>query len=292
MKVCKLLVLFLLISLVVTNTVMAESKKIFEMNDPLGDDYGAGTYIYPQHQQFKDYQGLFDLSFFKVMANEKQYIFYFKFKQVTNPWHAPYGFSHQLIQVYIDNSDGGSKEVFKQGANVKFEKQHPWNQLLKITGWNVELFNLDDKQKDYKLLESAAVKLEEKKVIKVTIPRKKLKDLSEAYYYVLVGSLDGFNYDNYRKVTAEGGAWNFGGGTDSDLNPNVIDTLVPEGLSQKQVLGSFDTEEGQLATLRAVGPELALPWKLVIIFAFSIIFLLTIFGIIIKFINKKFIKCI
>lgn len=286
MNIFKLVGVSILVCLLVMTTTAVQARVLFELNDPLEDDYGPGTYTYPQHKQFKSQDGLFDLSYFKVVEKSPNYLFYFKFKAITNPWQAPYGFSHQLIQVYIDNNKGGSRKIFKQGANVKFEKQHPWNQLIKITGWNVGLVNLNEGQKDYQALESAAVKLEDKNTIKVTIPQENCGDLSEAYYYVLVASLDGFNYDNYRRVTADGGEWEFGGGTDSNLNPNVIDTLVPEGLSQKQILGSFDVKEGELATLRAVGPELALPWKLVIIFGFSIIFLATIFGIIVKSINN------
>mgnify|MGYP006283874637 CR=1 FL=1 len=282
MRILKLFILAVVMLLLVTNHVVAEQNILFEMSDPVADDYGPGTYIYPHNEQFKNYQGLFDLTDFKVLADNNNYIFYFKFNQITNPWHAPYGFSHQLIQVYIDNNEGGSRETFKQGANVKFEKQHPWNQLLKITGWNVELVSLADKNPSYNSLSSAEVKFKQDKLIKVSIPQAKLNDLSEAHYYVLIGSVDGFNYDNYRQVTAEGGDWKFSGGSDSDLNPNVIDVLVPEGLNQKQVLGSFALDEGELATLRAVGPELGLSWKLVIIFGFAIVFIITIVGAFIK----------
>jgi carbohydrate-binding DOMON domain-containing protein len=271
----------------VTTTCYANEKVIFEMKDAVEDDYGPGSYIYPQDSQFRNNNGLFDLTYFKVVEGTDNYIFQFRFREITNPWQAKYGFSHQLIQIYIDNSDGGSRETFKQGANLKFEEQHPWNHLIKITGWNVEYFTVTNQAKEYNILRAAEVKLEQDDLIKVIIPRDQLGDLSETYYYVLIGSLDGFSYDNYRKVTAEGGDWNFSGGTDTELNPNVIDTLVPEGLSQKQVLGSFDLEEGELATLRAVGPELALSWKLVIIFAFSAVFLITFIGIVIKFIKTK-----
>ncbi|MGM0502878.1 MAG: glucodextranase DOMON-like domain-containing protein, partial [Bacillota bacterium] len=188
------------------------------------------------------------------------------------------------IQVYIDNAEGGSRKTFKQGANVKFEKQHPWNQLLKITGWNVELFTIASKEQNYNVIKDAVVKIKQDNLITVTIPKKVLGDLSEAYYYVLIGSVDGFSYDNYRQVTKEGGEWEFSGGTDKDINPNVLDVLVPEGLSQKQILGSFDIDQGELATLRAVGPELGLSWKLVIIFGFSAVFLITVLGTAIKFI--------
>ena len=258
-------------------TVLAEEKVLFKMTDPVGDDYGPGTYLYPQHKQFKNNPGLFDLQDFKVIANQDDYIFHFRFGEITNPWHAPFGFSHQLIQVYLDSGRGGVRETFKEGANINFEKQHPWNQLIKITGWNVEIFSLTAERQEYKILEEAKVKLDDK-LVQVFLPKEVLPNLSEAHYYVLIASLDGFNYDNYRKVTAQGGEWEFGGGTDSNLNPNVIDTLVPEGLDQKQVLGSFSLESGELATLYAVGPELSLPWKLVIIFSFCFILLLTILG--------------
>ncbi|MFO7819441.1 MAG: glucodextranase DOMON-like domain-containing protein [Halanaerobacter sp.] len=288
MKSLKMFILVLLFSLLITPPALAKQEVLFEMKDARGDDYGTGTYIYPYHEQFSNHQGLFDLNYFKVIETDDKYIFHFKFNEITNPWQAPYGFSHQLIQVYIDNSAGGSNETFKQGANVKFEKQHPWDQLLKITGWNVQLFTVDDDREEYSTLSSAEVNLENDKLIKVSIPQQKLNDLSRAYYYVLIASLDGFHYDNYRQVTAEGGQWEFGGGRDSDINPNVIDTLVPDGLDQKQLLRSFSLEEGELATLRAVGPELALPWKLIIIFAFSIVFILTILGAVLKIIRNFF----
>ena len=284
MKGLKLLSYMLILILLLTVTTYAAGQTYFEIKDPIEDDYGPGTYIYPRNEEFKNNQGLFDLHYFKVEEIDDRYIFHFRFTKVTNPWHAKYGFSHQLIQVYIDNQAGGSQKTFKQGANVRFEKQHPWNHLIKITGWNVESFYLGQEQKEYSILKDVEVKLEQNNLIKVLIPKKQLGDLSEAYYYVLVGALDGFSYDNYRQVTKDGGEWKFSGGSDTDLNPNVIDILVPEGLSQKQVLGDFNLETGQLATLRAVGPEIGLSWKLVIIFSFSAIFLLTILGIIIKII--------
>ncbi|WP_018247923.1 glucodextranase DOMON-like domain-containing protein [Orenia marismortui] len=269
--------------------VEAESNIIFQMNDPVGDEYGPGTYTYPKNEQFSPYEGLFDLTYFKVDSSNENYNLYFKFIELVNPWHAKYGFSHQLVQVYISNSDEGKLETFKKGANIRFEERNPWNKLIKITGWSLEVFDYQDKAtKDAIIKEDRIEILDDKKTIKVSIPKELLGDLSKAQYYVLVGSLDGFAYDNYREVIKESEGWKFGGGSNTDLNPNVLDILVPEGMDQKEILGSFDLQQGRLAVVRAVGPELGLHWKLIIIFGFLTVFLATIIGAGIKYLSKLF----
>lgn len=269
--------------------VQAEENIIFEMNDPVGDEYGPGTYTYPKNEQFSPYEGLFDLTYFKVEDGGEDYKLYFKFVALTNPWHAKYGFSHQLIELYISNGEEGSVKTFKKGANVKFEDRHPWQKLIKITGWSLEVFDYrDDVNADKRLKEDRVKILDDKKTIEVSVPKSLLGDLTEAQYYLLIGSLDGFAYDNYREVVKDSQGWKFGGGSNTDINPNVIDTLVPEGMNQKEVLGAFNLETGELSTLRAVGVELKLHWKFTIIFAFLVILLATIIGTGIKYLAKVF----
>jgi carbohydrate-binding DOMON domain-containing protein len=276
-----------LIFLAAAGPVQAEETVVFEQSDPVGDDYGPGSYIYPTGDQFAPYEGLFDITSFKVTSEEDSYYFYFDFVRVTNPWQAKYDFSHQLIQVYIDNQDGGQTKPFKPGANVRFESQHPWNKLVKITGWSLELYSPGDKADKEQRLETGKVDLIEKTTVKVAVPKEELGELEKAHYYVLIGSLDGFGYDNYRQVASEAADWKFGGGTDTDINPNVLDTLVPEGMKQKQVLGGYDEEEGKLATLRAVGPELSLPLKFIVIFGFILVLIFSLAGVGIKFVTGK-----
>ncbi|MGM0472425.1 MAG: glucodextranase DOMON-like domain-containing protein, partial [Bacillota bacterium] len=200
------------------------------------------------------HQQLFDLLEFRVDQKEGKYRFNFKFGAITNPWHAPYGFSHQLIQVYIDNDTGGATSVLKHGANVKFSSEAPWNKLIKISGWNIKVADHQtNPQQEIDPLTTAKVKVLNKEgIIRVSIPQKLIGDLSTAKYYVLVGSLDGFSYDNYRPVIEEVSEWKFGGGSDSDFNPNVIDILTPEDESQKEILGAYSVEEQELATLYPV----------------------------------------
>ncbi|WP_408955745.1 glucodextranase DOMON-like domain-containing protein [Natroniella sp. ANB-PHB2] len=288
MKRIKGILLLSLVMLLISVSARAGNNVIFEMEDSIGDEYGPGTYLYPKSEQFEPYQGLFDLTYFRVEEEDNNYNFYFKFVEVTNPWHAKYGFSHQLIQVYIDNQDGGRTDTFKPGANVQFEERHPWNKLIKITGWSLEIFDYRaDPEIDGRIEEGNIEVLDDNQTIKVTIPQQKLGDLEKAHYYVLVGSLDGFGYDNYREVQEEATGWKFGGGTNTELNPNVLDILVPEGMEQKEILGSFDLEKKQLATIKAVGPSLDLHFKLIIIFGFIILLLLSLIGAVIKFLLNK-----
>ncbi|GAB6100142.1 hypothetical protein JCM16358_20210 [Halanaerocella petrolearia] len=285
-RISEILLISIIIVMLLAPFVQAEEKSIFELNDPVGDDFGPGSYTYPTSKQFTPFEGLFDLTNFKVEETGDNYKFLFKFVEITNPWHAKYDFSHQLIQVYIDNQDGGSLETFKPGANIQFEQRHPWNKLIKLTGWSVEVYSSQDDPKKENRLTKAQVELEDE-TIKLIIPKEKLGSLKEAHYYVLIGALDGFGYDNYRPVVEEAEGWKFGGGTDTDLNPNVLDTVTPEGMNQKEVLGSFDLEEGKVATLRAVGPDLSLPVKFMIIVGFIIVLILTILGATVKFIANK-----
>ncbi len=280
----KFLIALSLIFLLSSNLLAAEL--IFEHEDKSGDEFGPATYTYPKSQLFEPYQGLFDLKYFKVEPQDGFYNFYFDFGEITNPWQAPKGFSHQLIQVYIDNQKNGRIDTFNPGANVTFEKGHPWNKVIKITGWDVKVYDESDNKEATGVLEGSQAERVDQKRIKAQIPKEKLGDLTQAYYYVLVGSFTPFGPDNYRQVEAEASGWTFGGGEDSNINPNVIDILVPEGLSQKEILGSYDLENEELATLRAVGAEPPLVFKIIIITAF----LFLVVAAVVAFLGKKILK--
>ena len=108
----------------------AEPIVAFEMNDPIGDDYGPGTYTYPTHKAFLP--GLFDLTSFRVSYDVEYVYFDNTFREVTNTWNAPEGFSHQLINIYIDTTKGaGRTDTIRKGAMVAFDKRYGWDILIK-----------------------------------------------------------------------------------------------------------------------------------------------------------------
>jgi carbohydrate-binding DOMON domain-containing protein len=84
--------------------------------DPVGDDYGPGTYTYPTNLVFK--LGSLDILEFSVSEGPEYVIFKVKLGVIENPWNSPSGLSLQIIDVYIDlnNRIGtGSMELLPGG---------------------------------------------------------------------------------------------------------------------------------------------------------------------------------
>ena len=82
----------------------AAGTVLFTMEDRAGDDWGPGDLKYPLHQVFEP--GLFDLRRVHVWHDDRNLYFDVSFALVTNPWNAPEGFFHQLIDIYIDAEPG------------------------------------------------------------------------------------------------------------------------------------------------------------------------------------------
>ncbi len=235
-----------------------KQRVIFAMDDPKGDDYGPGTYKYPIEPIFdpkKEHFDLLGVSFFTLRNN---YYFDMAFARVTNPWGAAEGFSHTIIQIYIsDDPDNGRIEPFKEGANVLFDPGNPWKYLIKVVSFNkTSVYWASDYEGAEGRRKGVQARLQpDQKTIRVTVPKSLLPGNPYKWrYYILVGSQDGSGPDNFRPVNTAVGRWNFGGGTDTDYDPNVIDLLADKG-KQEQMLGSYNVAERTQAVIEPVGPS-------------------------------------
>ncbi|MCL4439527.1 MAG: hypothetical protein M1609_02720 [Firmicutes bacterium] len=235
---------------------------IFTMDDPKGDDRGPGTYKYPIDSIFDPKKELFDLTQFSFSTKRNNYYFDMTFPRVTNPWGASEGYSHTLIEIYIsDDSGTGRIEPFIPGANVLFDLNNPWRYLIKVVSFNkTAVYWSSDYDGAQGRNRGVSSKLQpDQKTIRVGVPKVLLPgDPLKWKYYVLVGSQDGSGPDNFRVVKAVYGQYNFGGGTDTDYSPNVIDMLAP-AKEQQKMLGSFSVTKRTQATIKPVGPSKALP---------------------------------
>ena len=261
---------------------------IFEMEDPAGDDYGPGTYTYPTHKAFA-HPGLFDLLKFVVSYDIQNIYFDFTFKEIVNPWNAPEGFSHQLVDLYIDNIPGeGLALPLRPGPNVAFSRRNAWDYRIKIIGWGgTRLYSSKDEKDSDGIRSGLRVHLlPDKKTIRAVVPITLLGKPDRMWrYYVLVGSQDAFGNDDYRPVMEQADSWFFGGGRDSDADPNVIDLLaVADGpRSQEKMLRSYNPKTGAFATIYPVGPgamggfpPLLLPAILAALLVIGVLLLVTI----------------
>lgn len=247
----------LLFSLLWASPVGAAAVVYFEMKDPLGDDYGYGSYRYPSNIAFQPYQGLFDITEFKVWS-EKPGTIYFdtSFAKITNPWMAPEGFIHQNLRILVDSIPGrGQTELPAKGAYVSFNPKYGWDFCLKVVGWGNSQIIVDDNG-SFKQQPLMVEKLADNRTIRASVPESLIGTPNRKWkYYVLVGSFDGFGEDFFRKVKKDHGEWVIGGGLDQNIEPQVLDILAYAGGGHNQAkqLKSFDIKTGKLATLNPVG---------------------------------------
>ncbi|WP_267961095.1 glucodextranase DOMON-like domain-containing protein [Thermus caliditerrae] len=215
-------------------------KEVLRIPDPAGDEYGPGTYTYPKESAFAPFKGLFDLLEMRVLDSGATWTFVFTFGEMTNPWGAPAGFSHQLINVYIDFKEGGRTDTFAKGAKVAFDPEHPWDLFLKAAGWpqygqRVGFPDGTDTADGVVVASNPA----DKQVI-LQLDKKHFNPApgQRVCFYVLVGSQDGYGPDHFRPVGREAGPWNLGGAAGEDA-PLVVDYLWPEKGAQEAMLSQY-----------------------------------------------------
>lgn len=236
----------LLVLLIIPATIFAENGIIIELEDTANDDYGPGNYQYPNNEVFEE-KGLFDITSFSITDKDQEYLFEVGFNNLTDPWNSKYGFSHPLIEIYIDNVEGGSKELLKKGANVKLDDNYPWDILLKISGWWVRLYHpgdLDSNDSNFWKVEKNPFDIENVEMrindnkINMLIDKTLIGDLIEARFFLLVGGFDPFGPDHFRIVKNEPSDWYFlnSDSQKDNFTTNVIDIITTTTEEQNRIL--------------------------------------------------------
>lgn len=245
-------------------------RVVFQMKDPSGDDNGPGGYVYPTHDTFVP--GLLDLTAFAVGTGGGHVYFDLTFRAVNNPWDAPEGFYHQLIDIYIDTTPGeGRTEPLRPGPRVRFDPAHAWDVRVRAAPFGGTRLHWAGDAPDAPGLARglAAQVLKDGRTIRVAVPAAAIGTPQPSWrYYVLVGGFDAFGDDGYRAVGPEPAEWRFGGRDPAAAGPQVIDILAPRWWrSQARQLRSFavpgddPASRGSMAyaLLHPVGPGQQ-PW--------------------------------
>jgi carbohydrate-binding DOMON domain-containing protein len=231
---------------------------LFSVEDRAGDDYGAGDLVYPLHEVFEP--GLFDLRRVHVWHDDAKLYFDVSFALVTNPWNAPEGFFHQLIDIYIDGEPGGYTEPAAQGPGVRFAPDAGWEYRLRIQPWAGSRW-VDARSYPAKVYPVEVLVLPDGKTIRAEVPLEAAGQPSRGWrYYVLVGGFDTFGPDNYRAVEETPTQWSFGS-THSGGSIRVVDILDAGSgkRSQKAQLRAGEGPEG-VPVLIPVDGGLSLPF--------------------------------
>ena len=235
-------------------------ETLLEVDDPEGDDYGPGTYIYPKAEVFKE--GVFDIVRFAVRADDEVLEFEFEFKSLGgNPWGGPNGFCLQVIQVYLDTAPGGRTDpIFVEAPRIRIDENHPWNFAFQAgPGWepsNLLIYENGDEVTGELAIESDQAK----NLIIISVPRQLVAEvMAEEYTWhvvAVVGSWDGYGKKGWRMIATEPEEWGGGGASAkavlADVQPLVYDILLPEGVDQKEVLSGYDVDTKTYAAIPAI----------------------------------------
>ncbi|PTV93332.1 glucodextranase-like protein [Halanaerobium saccharolyticum] len=245
----KIIVLFIICLFILPAAVRAEDYRvIFNHLDAAGDDYGPGDYQYPQNHIFQNKGHLFDLQAATIFESESEYKIRFSFSNLTDPWGAEYGFSLPLLEIYIDNDQGGSNQLFHSGANVSFNPDFNWNKFIKISGWWIRVFNPNSQKENILNINELSLnepgtnnnftlnKVENDIILR--LPKSEINSLQNSKIIVLIGSFDPFGYDHFRSLSNSKSYWQIYSEAEIPAAeaPRVLDILVPGGSSQKEVL--------------------------------------------------------
>jgi carbohydrate-binding DOMON domain-containing protein len=143
----------------------------------------------------------------------------------------------QSLQFYVRHPGAsGGTTAARAGVNASFEA--PYHRRVFVEGFVQPRVEAAD---GATVTEDVAVTgFQTIDAILVEVPRSALGDLSGAQFVPLVLGQDGFSYGSVRPVAATATDGVFGGGAGSgtrdSTNPNVIDLITPEGVTQAQAL--------------------------------------------------------
>ncbi|HWM92052.1 MAG TPA: glucodextranase DOMON-like domain-containing protein [Thermoanaerobaculia bacterium] len=238
----------------------ASAQKV-SFKDPTGDDNGPGNYTYPTDGVYK--RGSFDMTGFDVEAKGGKVDFDVTLNSpLEDPWRMGGGFSTQMVFIFIDNKDGGSNEGVP-GTNISFAPGDEWDYLVILSPQPPGTVKNEVGAKMASRQSSVIVPSRTKgagRTLSATVGLDELGggDPTTWGYQVVVQSNEGYPDKTdllTRKVNEYEGQHRFGGGTDTDCDPHVIDILAADAATQHAMLKYECNPDGsakQMATLKMV----------------------------------------
>jgi carbohydrate-binding DOMON domain-containing protein len=250
-------------------------KVILQLQDEVGDDYGDGNVIYPEHPMFTP--GLFDIESFRIEENGDFYSFiirirgkvdYVDYAEFQYKYGIPEDFIFPLVQIYVDTDhvrDSGNLETL-YGTNVTLSRESGWEKAVVISAMPGKF---QKKIEHYHPVWSNRIFVPEKihlssdrKEIGVRISKSDFGEIKPSWGFAVLMFCHDVTSTTRKnifvmEVKSSSSLFTFGGGHGAlynRYNPNVIDMIVPPFQVQKKILHNYDVENKTLAVIEAVYP--------------------------------------
>lgn len=233
------------------------------LEDPSGDDKGPGTYTYPTDKAYAP--GSFDLRKLEIVPQGDTTEFRLTFNaRIEDPWDSKAwggnGFSVQMAFIHIDMDKAPNSGVQDgmPGTNVRFAPNEAWDRVVIIspqgqTRLNSEIDQKASQWKD-KVVVPKITRASGRTLIAVVDNAALGGTPSRSWgYQALVQSNEGFPAKTdllTRKVNEFEGQHRFGGGTDYENDPHVIDMFagaakgdsLTESKAQYDILSKYNKD--------------------------------------------------
>lgn len=259
----------------------AEGRLVAAFDDPPRDDAGPGTYVYPGDVEFRP--GTFDLRRFAVFDDGETVglevtlgapIRRPEITQRTNetPVELTSGVYLQNVDIYVDTdvSPGSGFTRCIPGRRVALGGGRTWEHAIVLTpqpGPTRAVVEDTMGAAARAVIVPDRVEVHGSRLV-VRIPAAELGGVPQpgwGWSVHVSGARWERSYSVLRKdegpdaftmpVLGVREAWAFGGAPKGDLFPRVVDVLLPAGVDQKAVLGSYGGEANRLAEVPFVSAE-------------------------------------
>lgn len=229
------------------------SAQTVSFKDPMGDDFGPGTYSYPTDGVYK--KGSFDITAVKMAVKGDKVTFEVSVNSdLADPWSMGTGFAVQMAFIFIDtdNKDGSGFTDGLPGLNVKFAPGSAWEKCVILSPQGPARVQDEVSQKAGSLAAGVVVPTRTRGAGRIISATVDLKDLGSGDpttwgYQVIMQSNEGFPQEKdilTRRVNEYEGQHRFGGGNDAMCDPHVMDLLAGDG---KGVAAEVDLQKKMLA---------------------------------------------
>jgi carbohydrate-binding DOMON domain-containing protein len=237
--------------------VIAAASAVFAQDvsfkDPAGDDNGPGVYTYPTDTVYR--KGSFDITAvdFKFKGEKVEIAVTQNSPLEDKCWSMQFGFCVQMVFVFVQTDPATAHTEGLPGLNIQFAPGNGWNKVVVISPQPAGRVRSEVETKVTKALQADVIVPARVKGGGRTITTwVEMGDLGKGDpkawgYQVIMQSNEGFPAGTdllTRKVNEYEGQHRFGGGTDTDCDPHVIDLLAGDAMGDA---GEADMQHKMLA---------------------------------------------
>lgn len=234
------------------------AKLLFSYDDDKNDDYGPGSYSYPRGQVFKSNPYMFDIKNVKIYEIGKFYRFDIEFKgKIVRSWPGFMGHRNgwlfNIAEIYIDTDGrwGSGHKNAALGRNISFSQDSCWDKLVFISpvANDIMVSEIRDKTDDLDFAASLNDFVFPSNIdvydytLSATVNRSEIGDFSDKWGIQVLSTVfdNSSSYNTFynKRIYKSASDNEFGGASDLFGAPNVLDILVPKGMSQKNILSGY-----------------------------------------------------